>query len=134
LRLLGDLPSAEDATHEVFLRVGRRAGRLPHPSEVRPWLFRIATNYCLNELRSRNVRARTPPQLVPLPGNPEEALAARNDARRFLARLPPRARAVALLTYVDGMRQQEVAAILGVSRRTVVNCLTRVRESVAQSV
>src|SRR5260221_11900252 len=127
-RLLGDSASAEDATHEVFLRVRGYAGRLPDASEMRPWLFRIATNHCLNELRSRGVRARTPPQLVSTTtSNLEDVMAARNDARRFLERLPPRARAIAWLTYVDGMLQQEVAETLGVSRRTVVNYLNQVR-------
>ena len=90
-------------------------------SEMRPWLFRVATNHCLNELRSRGVRARTPPQLaLTTTSNLEDVMAARNDARRFLERLTPRARAIAWLTYVDGMLQQEVAETLGVSRRTVV--------------
>ena len=133
-RLLGDAASAEDATHEVFLRVGRSAGRLPAADEMRPWLFRIATNHCLNELRSRGVRARTPPQLAHAStGNSEDAMAARNDARRFLERLPPRARAIAWLTFVDGMLQQEVAETLGVSRRTVVNYLNQVRSRLEQS-
>jgi RNA polymerase sigma-70 factor (ECF subfamily) len=133
-RLLGDSASAEDATHEVFLRVRRYAGKLPDSSEMRPWLFRIATNHCLNELRSRGVRARTPPQLVGMTtANLEDSMAARNDARRFLERLPPRARAIAWLTYVDGMLQQEVAETLGVSRRTVVNYLNQVRSRLQQS-
>jgi len=133
-RMLGDWASAEDATQEVFLRVRRCGGKLPDPSEARPWLFRIATNHCLNELRSRGVRARTPPQIVAMTTiNLEDSMAARNDARRFLERLPPRARAVAWLTYVDGMLQQEVAETLGVSRRTVVNYLGQVRLRLAQS-
>jgi RNA polymerase sigma-70 factor, ECF subfamily len=132
-RLLGDRALAEDAMHEVFIRVGRCAGRWPVPSEIRPWLFRIATNHCLNELRSRNVRARMPPQLAGPAGDPQEAMAARNDALRLLERLPPRARAVALLTYVDGMLQHEVAETLGVSRRTVVNYLTRMRASLGEA-
>jgi RNA polymerase sigma-70 factor (ECF subfamily) len=133
-RLLGDAASAEDATHEVFLRVGRCAGRLPEMSEMRPWLFRVATNHCLNELRSRGVRARTPPQLaLTTTCNLEDVMAARNDARRFLERLTPRARAIAWLTYVDGMLQQEVAETLGVSRRTVVNYLNQVRSRLEHS-
>ena len=133
-RVLGDFASAEDATQEVFLRVRRCAGRLPEPSEMRPWLFRIATNHCLNELRSRGVRARTPPQLIGMTtANLEDTMAARNDAQRFLERLPPRARAIAWLTYVDGMLQQEVAETLGVSRRTVVNYLNQVRARLQQS-
>lgn len=127
-RLLGDSASAEDASQEVFLRVRRYPGPLPGSNELRPWLFRIATNHCLNELRSRSVRARTPPHLDGvLTANVEDALAARGDAQRFLERLPPRARAVAWLTFVDGMRQHEVAETLGVSRRTVVNYLNQVR-------
>jgi RNA polymerase sigma-70 factor (ECF subfamily) len=126
-RLLGDRASGEDATHDVFMRVGRLAGSVPAPEEIRPWLFRIATNHCLNELRSRNVRARTPPQLSEATRDQQDVMAARNDARRLLERLPPRARTVALLIYVDGMVQHEVAETLGVSRRTVVNYLSRVR-------
>ena len=134
VRILGDWASAEDATQEVFLRVRRCVGRLPEASEMRPWLFRIATNHCLNELRSRGVRARTPPQIVGMTtANLEDTMAARNDARRFLERLPPRARAIAWLTYVDGMLQQEVAETLGVSRRTVVNYLSQVRTRLEQS-
>jgi RNA polymerase sigma-70 factor (ECF subfamily) len=134
LRLLGDAASAEDATQEVFLRVRRHSGRAPESDEMRPWLFRIATNHCLNELRSRGVRARTPPQLTGLvTSNLEDSLAAQNDARRFLERLPPRARAIAWLTYVDGMLQHEVAETLGVSRRTVVNYLSQVRTRLQQS-
>lgn len=133
-RILGDYASAEDAAQEVFLRVRRYAGRLPEASEIRPWLFRIATNHCLNELRSRDVRARTPPHLVGMTtANQEDTMAARNDAQRFLERLPPRARAIAWLTYVDGMLQHEVAETLGVSRRTVVNYLNQVRSRQQQS-
>ena len=85
----------------------------------------------LNELRSRTVRARTPPQLSQgSTANLEDVMAARGDARRLLERLPPRARAIAWLTYVDGMLQQEVAEALGVSRRTVVNYLNQVKTRV----
>ena len=132
-RILGDFASAEDATQEVFLRVRRCAGKRPDASEMRPWLFRIATNHCLNELRRRGVRARTPPQIIgTTTADLEDSMAARNDARRLLERLPPRVRAIAWLTYVDGMLQQEVAEALGVSRRTVVNCLGQVRSRLAQ--
>ncbi|HKY36638.1 MAG TPA: RNA polymerase sigma factor [Polyangiaceae bacterium] len=124
MRLLGDCASAEDATQEVFLRVRRHAGLKPAVDQMRPWLLRIATNHCLNELRKRRTRASTPPQLAPLTvSNLEDTLAARD----FLKRLPSRDRDIAWLTYVDGMLQQEVADTLGVSRRTVVNYLSRVR-------
>jgi RNA polymerase sigma-70 factor, ECF subfamily len=124
-RILGDSPSAEDAVHEVFLRVARWRGHLPEGSELRPWLFRIATNHCLNELRRRAMRARVP--LVAAEAHPENTLAARSDLRTFLARLPERVCAVAWLSYAQGMLQQEVADTLGVSRRTVVSDLNQIR-------
>jgi RNA polymerase sigma factor (sigma-70 family) len=57
----------------------------------------------------------------------ENRLMARSEMALLLQRLPKGARDVAHLTYVEGMRQQEVAEALGVSRRTVVNYLTQVR-------
>ena len=130
-RLLGDVASAEDATQEVFLRV-RRAARLPPAAEMRPWLFRVATNYCLNELRRRSVRAHGSQQLADVEvASAEDALVARSAARDFLQQLSPRARAVTWLTYVDGMVQREVADLLGVSRRTVVSELQRAQLALA---
>lgn len=127
-RLLGSSEAGEDAAQEVFLRALRRATRMPNTIELRPWLFRIATNYCLNELRSRRVRGHSPPQLaMMLTSNLEDRLIARSEMARLLQRLPQRARDVTRLTYVEGLRQQQVAEALGVSRRTVVNYLTQVR-------
>ena len=127
-RLLRDSSLAEDATQDVFLRVRRHAERLPEQAQIRPWLFRVATNHCLNELRNREVRTRYFPELAQSRAiDHEESMSARNDARRLLSRLPPRARAVAYLTYVEGMLQREVAETLGVSRRTVVTHLSEMR-------
>jgi RNA polymerase sigma factor (sigma-70 family) len=127
-RLLGSSAAGEDATQEVFMRALGHAGRWPLATELRPWLLRIATNYCLNELRSRRVRDHGPPQLgMVLTGNLEDSLMARSEVAELLQRLPRRARDVARLTYVEGMLQQEVAQKLGVSRRTVVSCLTQLR-------
>ncbi len=133
-RLLRDGALAEDATQDVFLRVRRHEGRLPDRAQIRPWLFRVATNHCLNELRNREVRTRYAPELQREPvRNQEESLTARDDARRFLAGLPERAREVAWLTYVEGMRQCEVATTLGVSRRTVVTHLSELRAQMRQT-
>jgi RNA polymerase sigma factor (sigma-70 family) len=127
-RLLGSAAAGEDATQEVFVRALRQSGRWPAAPELRPWLFRIATNYCLNELRGRRLRAHSPSQLATaLPGNLEDCLLARSELGRLLEQLPQRARDVARLTYVEGMRQHEVAEALGVSRRTVVSYLTEMR-------
>lgn len=130
-RLLRDPAAGEDALHDVFLRVSRHAGHLPEAEFLRAWLLRVATNHCLNELRNRGVRTRNRDHWGQFArSSPEEVLSARGDVRRLLAALPVQARAVAWLTYVDGMLQREVAAELGVSRRTVVNHLSRMRQCV----
>lgn len=127
-RLLGNTAAAEDATQEVFVRALREAGRWPAATELRHWLFRIATNYCLNELRRCRVRAQGAPELAcALPSSVEDCLLARGELGRLLDGLPQRARDVALLTYVEGMPQQDVAEALGLSRRTVVNYLNQLR-------
>jgi RNA polymerase sigma-70 factor, ECF subfamily len=130
-RLLGSAEAGEDATQEVFVRALRQSGRWPAETELEPWLFRIATNYCLNELRSRRLRAHGPPQLAPpLASNLEARLMARSEMGHLFERLPKRAQEVARLTHVEGMLQHEVAEALGISRRTVVSCLTQLRSHV----
>jgi RNA polymerase sigma-70 factor, ECF subfamily len=130
-RILKDPAAAEDAVHETFLRVQRHLSKAPCREEMRAWICRIATNYCLNEIRNRNVRARPLPEFTIQSSSLEEVLAARSEAKQLLLRLPERVRAVAWLTYVDGMQQNEVSQALGISRRTVVNRISELLERVA---
>ncbi len=123
--LLADESAAEDATQETFLRVQRHLDRVPSAREALYWIYRVATNYCLNELRSRRGRALPHADLADLPETPhgidavEARLADQDLARRLIARARPPVRLVAWLYHLDGFEQQEVAAIVGVSRRTV---------------
>jgi RNA polymerase sigma-70 factor (ECF subfamily) len=123
-RILGDAAAAEDVTQETFLRLHRQGEAIPDDDGVLPWLYRIATNLSLNALRD----GRTRPLLVEsLPEVPaaslDELLANRNLARRLITQVPPRLQNAAWLFYVDGMRQEEIAVVLGVSRRTVAGRL-----------
>jgi RNA polymerase sigma-70 factor, ECF subfamily len=52
-----DPAAAEDAAQETFLRVYRHLARVPADREALHWIYRVATNLCLNELRDRSVRA-----------------------------------------------------------------------------
>jgi RNA polymerase sigma-70 factor (ECF subfamily) len=125
-RMLGDHSTAQDATQETFMRVHRHIGRAPDPTQVLRWIYRIATNYCLNEIRGRRLRPQPVehlPEGLPL-SSPDERIADRQLAQRIVHEMPEKLRAVAWLYHVDGLEQAEVADILGISRRTVVNRLT----------
>lgn len=121
-RLLRDDAAAEDATQETFLRVLRHIEKAPVDGEALIWIYRIATNHCLNVLRDARKRPASDEEPPPQ-GSPEENLANRDFVARMLRRIPHRMAAVAWLHHVDGLPQGEVAAVLGISRRTVVNRL-----------
>jgi RNA polymerase sigma-70 factor (ECF subfamily) len=124
-RLLGDAQAAEDAAQETFLRVHRHLARAPDARQALRWIYRIATNYCLNELRNRRHRPQPVerlPEPDPLPDGGDR-LADRDLVRHIVEQVPEKLRAVAFLHHVDGLEQAEVAAVLGISRRTVVNRL-----------
>jgi len=130
--LLMDEGAAEDATQETFLRVWRRLDRVPDAREALYWIYRVATNYCLNELRDRRARD-IPSEKLPEVAEPslaaEARIADRDLARRLIARAHDDLRVVAWLYHVDGFEQEEVARVIGISRRTVVNRLADFRES-----
>ena len=122
VRLLGDRAAAEDATQETFMRVLRHLDRAPTGEDAIRWIFRIATNYCLNEIRNGKRRA------VPMDELPERPVvdldaADRDLVVKLIARAPEDQRTIAWLHHVDGLDQGEVARVMDVSRRTVVNKL-----------
>jgi RNA polymerase sigma-70 factor, ECF subfamily len=125
--LLADESAAEDATQETFLRVCRHLDRVPDAREGLYWVYRVATNYCLNEIRDRRGRplpTGEAPVVAQELGSAEARLGDRDLVRRLIQHARPKVRVVAWLYHVDGFEQDEVAAIVGVSRRTVANRLT----------
>jgi RNA polymerase sigma-70 factor (ECF subfamily) len=126
LRILRDAAAAEDATQETFVRVHRHLDKAPDSDQALRWIYRIATNYCLNELRRRKSMPE-PREVLPEHAthvaSVEQLLADRDLVARMIARAPEKVRVVVWLHHVDGLDQGEVAEVLGVSRRTVVNRL-----------
>src|SRR5439155_22989338 len=70
-QVLGEAAAAEDITQDTFLRVHRHIDALPEADAVLPWLYRIATNLCLNALRDGRVR---PVPVAELPDRPGVSL------------------------------------------------------------
>jgi RNA polymerase sigma-70 factor, ECF subfamily len=144
-RILGSVQDAEDTVQEALLAGWRGFSALEEPAAVRAWLYRIATNRCLNLLRSRSRRPREVPALVdppeptrltepvwlePYPG-PEAGYEARESIELAfmvaLQTLPPRQRAVLVLRDVLGFRGAEVAEMLDTGEAAVKGALQRAR-------
>ncbi len=128
LKLLRDPDRARDATQDVFLKLTRDLRQLEGAESVLPWIYRTATHHCLNIIRDRARHAEKEAQLpewevVTQPG--QEEMASRHLVARLLGRFDSETRAVAVGVLVDGMEHEEVAAALGISRRTVSRKLAR---------
>jgi RNA polymerase sigma factor (sigma-70 family) len=108
-RLLG--ARAEDAWQETFLRALRAYGRLEHGRHLRAWVFTIATNVALDELR---VKQRTVPQ-----ADLEPVVELKRDSFRELEHLtgdlPPTERAAVVLRYGYDLPYAQIADALGSS-------------------
>jgi RNA polymerase sigma-70 factor, ECF subfamily len=117
-RLLGDAGMAEDVAQETFLRVFRRLPTFTFEARFSTWVFQIARNAGVDELRSRSRRIRLAslaPPAAPTVGMPE----ARAEIDAALASLPVELREAILLIEVLGLRYHEVARVLGVPVGTV---------------
>jgi RNA polymerase sigma-70 factor, ECF subfamily len=127
LRLLRDQEAARDATQEVFRKALSSPEKLADPDAALPFIYRVATNHCLNERRNLGRRGET--KLVDLdvaschPEFPQRRL-----VQRVLSRFDARTQSIAVGVLVDGMEHEEVADALGISRKTVSRRLARFLE------
>jgi RNA polymerase sigma-70 factor (ECF subfamily) len=117
--LLGDRSAAEDVTASAFERAYRkqRTYKSDRGSE-RAWLFGIARNAALDELRRRKRSAALttePPDDAPAPEDAADLALRRAAVRAALAALPPRERELIALKFHAGLDNAELAAVLGVS-------------------
>ena len=159
-RLLGSLQDAEDVVQETLLAAWRGLSGFQERASLRAWLYRIATNRCLNALRDRRRRPREVPSMAepPRPTRwaepmwldpyPDAVLEGLADAApgpeasyesgealglAFVAglqQLPPRQRAALVLREVLGFRTGEVAEMLETSEASVKGALQRARATI----
>jgi RNA polymerase sigma-70 factor (ECF subfamily) len=123
-RILRDPDAARDITQEVFIRCLGHRHQLRTGRELLGWLYRVATNLCLNYLRDREFRRSQDARLA----DPQATWRERPSAwevLELLEGLDERAQAIAVYVYVDGMTHEEAAEVAQVTDRTVRNCLAR---------
>jgi RNA polymerase sigma-70 factor (ECF subfamily) len=162
-RMLASSFEAEDAVQETLIRAWRGIDRFEGRAALRSWLYRIATNVCLDMLNGRERRARpmdlgparepiesnlntlpevtwiqpVPDGLVVSEGDPADVAVARETIRlafvAALQHLPPRQRAVLILCEVLRWQAAEVAELLETSVASVNSALQRARATLAAS-
>jgi len=130
-RLLRDEAAARDAMHDVFLKAWRAGDAFRREASPMTWLYHITTNHCLNQIRNQQRRAellreRQPVARSVAPGNEDRVLAS-----ELLGALPEELRAIAVYYFMDQMSHDEIAVLLGLSRRTIGNRLDELRRRFA---
>ncbi|TMC99610.1 MAG: sigma-70 family RNA polymerase sigma factor [Chloroflexi bacterium] len=162
-RMLGSPFDAEDAVQDAFVRAWKSRDRFEGRAAMRSWLYRIATNVCLDMLKGKDRRVRAMdlgPAVEPLERNlnarsdkmwiepiPETLIAPERDPADLavekesirlafvaaLQQLPARQRAVLILREVLRWEASEVAELLDTSVASVNSALQRARATLAES-
>ncbi len=128
-QILSDEDEAREALQEVFLSLASRPGQFAGYSSIATFLYRVTTNHCLNRLRNHRRRVRLT-EHARVNGTWTTAAEASVDAQVALRRLPEKLARVAVYYYIDEMTQDEIAAVLGCSRKSVGKKLARLHKEI----
>jgi RNA polymerase sigma-70 factor (ECF subfamily) len=130
-RVSGHLDQADDIVQESYLKLLRMPAAPDDPQQLRPLLFRIASNLMTDEWRRRRraENAAAPHALEPDGSAPDMVL--RLDMIRVFQQLTPQQRQMMWLAYVEGADHREIAATLGLREGSVRVLLLRARRKLA---
>ncbi|MGI8921554.1 MAG: RNA polymerase sigma factor [Solirubrobacteraceae bacterium] len=135
--LSGSRSDAEDAVQDVFLRAHQALGVSGRPISLRAWLYRVAHNRCIDQLRRP---APTPTDLLDNDAvggsDPCDEAERREDLRRLITdvrRLPDQQRSALLMRELEGLSYADLAGALDVSVPAVKSLLVRARISLVEA-
>jgi RNA polymerase sigma-70 factor, ECF subfamily len=121
-RMTGSRSHGEDLLQEIFLLVYRKLGSFKGEAALGTWVYRLATNCCLDYLRSRQHKLEQVSDELDESLPPRAAgarlRAERLDLERAIAQLPPGYRAAFVLHDVEGFDHAEVGRLLGIAEGT----------------
>ena len=144
LHMLGNEQDAQDVHQEAFLKAYRHLGNFRFECSFYTWLYRIATNLCLDHLRRRKSRREDAATLVDAHGDEMDLLSNVSDTRAManpareldrkrmgerineaLSRLTPRERMVFELKHYQGLKLRTIGEMLSTTEETAKNTLFR---------
>jgi RNA polymerase sigma-70 factor (ECF subfamily) len=127
--LVRDRAAAEDVTHDVFVKLLRGAQQPTDLKSPLAFLYRVAENACFDHLRRRKSRPTEPIDLEGLAVcHPAVGVEDRDAVLGVLGELDERDIRICVMTFVDGMTQEQVARELSLSRNTVNKRVQFIRE------
>lgn len=139
---LQNIPDAEEATQDVFMKVHEKKESFTGRSSLKTWIYRITVNQCLDMLKAKKRKKRFG-FLVSLFGNEDETPVDIPDFEhpgikvedkeavllimKQLYQLPEQQKTAVLLRAVEGLGQEEIASIMHISVKAVESLLSRAR-------
>ncbi|MGN6215943.1 MAG: RNA polymerase sigma factor, partial [Solirubrobacterales bacterium] len=137
-QMLGSTEDAEDVLQEVFVNAYKAMLADEREINLRPWLYRIARNRCLNYLRKPKADAQESMDMVPEvdAASTAERVHNREEFRQLLAdvnKLPETQRSALLLREMDALSYEEIAAAMDTTVPSVKSLLVRARISLAEA-
>ncbi|HKU44315.1 MAG TPA: sigma-70 family RNA polymerase sigma factor [Polyangiales bacterium] len=126
-RLLNDEAEAHEVVHDLFVSLYERPDQHAGRSSMSTFLYGAITHACLNRIRYRKNRERLLERHAGSVPVPAAAVAADDAAqlRMLLERIPEPLAHVAVYAFMDGLTHEEIARVMGCSRRQVGNLLER---------
>jgi RNA polymerase sigma-70 factor (ECF subfamily) len=127
-QILSDDAEAHEVVHDVFLSLYERPEQHAGRSSMSTFIYRAITNACLNRLRDHKNRVRLIERhstSLPLPAASVTAPDDRLQLRMLLERIPEQLALVAVYYYMDELTHEEIARVMGCSRRQVGLLLER---------
>jgi len=137
-QMLGSTEDAEDVLQEVFVNAYRAMLADEREINLRPWLYRIARNRCLNHLRKPTADAQESMDMVPAveASSTAEKVHNREEFRQIVCdvnKLPETQRSALLLREMDALSYEEIAAAMDTTVPSVKSLLVRARISLAEA-
>lgn len=149
--LLNSQDDADDITQDVFIKAHGHLTSLRDPSRLKSWLYRIATNLCMDHLRRRARHRRVFGLAISIGPEPDEAetpgprevaepgstaaidrVAERDHIAAAFRRMPPKYASCLLLHSAQGLSYREIADVLGITPGAAAVRLTRARDLFAR--
>jgi RNA polymerase sigma factor (sigma-70 family) len=128
--LLGSEEDARDVVQEVFASLVDQPAQFRGESSMTTWLYAATTHACLNRLRNQRTRTRLLLERPPAPADGPPRAESAAILKDLFTRIPEELAQAAVYYYADEMTHDEIATVLGCSRRHVGNLLERLRTHV----